>query len=131
VTQRAVEGILFGLALGDALGWPTEFVTSWAELDARFGRDGLQEPPDPAVYTDDTQMTLALCEGLLNAGLDAGDDALMSAIGDRFVAWAHSPENNRAPGNTVMAGLARIGNCILQRLWGGHARRAAGLPVSA
>ena len=66
--RDAAHGLLFGLALGDALGWPVEF-ESWDAIRARYGRDGIQHPPDPAIYTDDTQMTIALTEGLLAAGL--------------------------------------------------------------
>ena len=52
------EAILFGLALGDALGAPTEFL-KLPEIKQQYGARGIQEPPDPALYTDDTQMTLA------------------------------------------------------------------------
>lgn len=112
MTHAVIEGIMFGLALGDALGWPGEFVTSWRALDEAFGPNGLQEPPDPAVYTDDTQMTIALCEAVLDAGMSADDDALMAAVGRRFLEWSVSPENNRAPGNTVMAGLRRYADGV-------------------
>lgn len=102
-----VRALLFGLALGDALGWPVEF-QSLDLIKARYGAHGIQEPPDPAIYTDDTQMTIALAEGLLDAGLSADEDAQMAAIGARFVTWLHSPDNNRAPGNTCKAGVANF-----------------------
>lgn len=100
-------GLLFGLALGDALGAPVEFL-SLPRIEAQYGRTGIQEPPIPALYTDDTQMTLALVEGLLDAGLNAPLDAQMNAIGSRFVTWKHSPENDRAPGYTCMKGVGRF-----------------------
>jgi ADP-ribosylglycohydrolase len=103
---QQAQAILFGLALGDALGWPTEF-KSLAQIKEAYGVQGIQEPPDPAVYTDDTQMTTALTEGLLEAGLNAPIDDQIAAIGRRFVEWKHSPANNRAPGNTVMSSLRR------------------------
>ena len=78
------EAILFGLALGDALGAPTEFLRL-PEIKQQYGRSGIQEPPDPALYTDDTQMTVALTEGLLDAGLDTDLDTQMNAVGMRFV----------------------------------------------
>jgi ADP-ribosylglycohydrolase len=98
------QAILFGLALGDALGYPTEFMKLSA-IKARYGAAGIQEPPLPALYTDDTQMTLALVEGVLDIGKDARIDLLMNAIGQRFIQWANSPENNRAPGMTCMKGV--------------------------
>lgn len=104
MTATQAQSILFGLALGDALGWPTEFI-KLDEIRARYGPDGIQQPPDPAIFTDDTQMTLALTEGLLDAGLDSDLDSQMNAVGRRFIQWMHSPENNRAPGNTCMAGV--------------------------
>jgi len=101
------KAILYGLALGDALGKPTEF-DSLNRIRAIYGEQGIQELPDPALYTDDTQMTLALTEGLLDVGLDANTDIQMNAIGKRFVEWSHSPDNNRAPGLTCMKGVRRF-----------------------
>lgn len=99
-------GILFGSALGDALGAPVEF-EALPQIKGQYGKAGIQEPPDPALYTDDTQMTIALTEGLLDAGLDASLDTRMNAVGRRFIEWRHSPENNRAPGNTCLKGVAQ------------------------
>jgi len=95
---------LLGLALGDALGWSTEF-KKLPEIKRIYGAQGIQEPPDPAIYTDDTQMTVALAEGLLDAGIDADLDTQMNAVGKRFVSWLHSEDNNRAPGNACMTGV--------------------------
>lgn len=97
------QAVLFGLALGDALGWPTEF-KKLSDIKAIYGADGIQEPPDPALYTDDTQMTVALTEGLLEAGLKADLDAQMNAIGKHFVHWMHHAPS-RAPGNTCLKGV--------------------------
>lgn len=105
--QAHIEAILFGLALGDALGWPTEFLSLEA-IKARFGAAGIMEPPTPALYTDDTQMTVALAEGLLEADIRAPIDTQMQAVGKRFIEWLHSPENNRAPGITCMNGVRRF-----------------------
>ncbi len=103
----AAEAVLFGLALGDALGAPTEFMKLPA-IKRKYAAGGISEPPDPARYTDDTQMTLALTEGLLDAGLDADLDAQMNAVGARFVEWLHSPDNIYAPGAACLAGAARF-----------------------
>ncbi len=99
-----VMSVLYGLALGDALGWPVEFLQA-NQIRAAYGPRGIQVPPDPAVYTDDTQMTLALAEGLLDAGPDAPVDTIMTAVGRRFITWLHSPENTKAPGGTCIQGV--------------------------
>lgn len=109
--RAAAGGLLLGGALGDALGWPVEFA-SWATIQARYGPAGILEPPDPAVYTDDTQMTVALAEALIAAPGVRGDadlDALMNEVSRRFIAWSHAPETPlTAPGNTCLAGVAAL-----------------------
>jgi ADP-ribosylglycohydrolase len=57
-----------------------------------------------AYVTDDTQMTLALGEGLIEA-LAAGPltaDRMEPPVRVRFVEWWDSPQNNRAPGMTCL-----------------------------
>ena len=103
----SIEAILFGLALGDALGYPVEFLKC-ETIRQKFGAGGIQNPPNPALYSDDTQMTLALAEGLLDAGINASVDSLMQAVGKRFIEWLDSPDNNRAPGRTCITGVERF-----------------------
>lgn len=102
MSSEQAQAILLGSALGDALGYPVEFL-SLAGIRARYGVTGVTAPPDPACYSDDTQMTLALAEALVQAG-NADLDTLMAALGQEFIKWLHSPDNNRAPGNTCMSG---------------------------
>lgn len=63
-------GCLLGGAVGDALGWPVEFM-SWWEIREKFGPQGVTGlvpgPGGLAEVTDDTQMTLFTAEGLLKA----------------------------------------------------------------
>jgi ADP-ribosylglycohydrolase len=106
LTTRQAQGMLIGLALGDALGRPVEFM-AFPAIKATYGPTGIQAPPDPALYTDDTQMTVALAEGLVEAG-DQDLDSLMRAVGHHFVTWRHSPENDRAPGATCLRGIDRF-----------------------
>jgi ADP-ribosylglycohydrolase len=102
MSRVQAEAILFGLALGDALGYPTEFLRLNEDIRPKYGYQGIQEPPNPALYSDDTQMTIALTEGLLDAGLEADLDAQMNAVARRFVSWSASFENTRSPGRTCM-----------------------------
>lgn len=105
--MRAASGSLFGLAYGDALGKPTEFL-DLAAITARYGPGGPRElEGDPALVTDDTQMALAVAEGLVAAGSFA-PDAVEGQWRARFIEWARSPENNRAPGMTCMRAIAGL-----------------------
>ncbi|MFG2873119.1 ADP-ribosylglycohydrolase family protein [Streptomyces sp. NPDC048338] len=105
VTKQAATGSLIGLALGDALGFPTEFNDVPAIL-AKFGpwRQLELQGRTTAHVSDDTQMTLALGRGIRTA-MDRGVLAplrMARPVRDEFVDWYHSPDNNRAPGNTCM-----------------------------
>lgn len=95
------SGCLFGLAYGDALGKPTEFMTV-TQIRARYGPDGPRDlHGDPALVTDDTQMALAVGQALLNAPTPT-PQLLEPLLRERFLAWAVSPDNNRAPGMTCL-----------------------------
>ncbi len=114
IAAQQVEAILFGLALGDSLGYPVEFLKLPA-IRQKYGSAGIQEPPQSALYSDDTQMTLALAEGLLDAGINAPLDNLMQGVGNRFIEWLDSPDNNRAPGTTCINGVQRFQSGISWR----------------
>lgn len=61
------KGCLIGGAIGDALGYPVEFM-KYAEIINRFGRKGITEyilDDDVARISDDTQMTLFTATGFL------------------------------------------------------------------
>ncbi|WP_184539326.1 ADP-ribosylglycohydrolase family protein [Micromonospora polyrhachis] len=106
VEQRA-SGSLFGLAYGDALGKPTEFLTV-AEIRRRYGPDGPRElTGQPALVTDDTQMGLAVAWALHQASA-ATPEILEPLLRDRFLAWAASPDNNRAPGMTCLRACGEL-----------------------
>ncbi|MFF4033296.1 ADP-ribosylglycohydrolase family protein [Streptomyces sviceus] len=102
-TKRAATGTLVGLALGDALGFPTEF-NDVRSILAKCGPWREMELRTPAVVSDDTQMTLAVGRGLRTA-MDRGvlgPKRLERPLREEFVDWYQSPENNRAPGNTCL-----------------------------
>ncbi|MFI1157954.1 ADP-ribosylglycohydrolase family protein [Streptomyces sioyaensis] len=102
-TGASATGSLIGLALGDALGFPTEFNQVPAIL-AKYGPWRQMALPRPAVVTDDTQMTLALGRGLRTA-MERGPltpAELVGPVRAEYVDWWRSPDNNRAPGGTCL-----------------------------
>jgi ADP-ribosylglycohydrolase len=122
--EDAFVGSILGLAIGDALGFPAEFRRR-EQILASFGEAGVTDfvsihdprwPERPVIvgkrhppgtFSDDTQMTLAVAEALLEAGA-SGTDALMNAMAKTFVAWSTSDDNDRAPGNACMTGCAHL-----------------------
>lgn len=76
-----VTGCLLGGALGDALGWPVEFLT-YDQIRAAF--PGGVAPAREFCITDDTQMTLFTLEGLIEA--QAGGDQVR-AVHEAYLRW--------------------------------------------
>ncbi|NOU66303.1 ADP-ribosyl-[dinitrogen reductase] hydrolase [Paenibacillus sp. LMG 31461] len=81
-----IKGGLYGVAIGDALGGTTEFM-SVREIQARYGYlteiiGGGAWRLEPGEVTDDTMMTLCVAEGILANPKDPLD-----AIGVEFMKW--------------------------------------------
>jgi len=135
--QDRIRGSLIGGAIGDALGYPVEFIYSFEGIQARYGERGItrldtkqfwledDEQSGKAVVSDDTQMTLLTANGLLNAkrlkiGMKYGIclayiEWYLTQIGKKSGkykdCWISSiPELNkrRAPGRTCMTSLSDI-----------------------
>ena len=101
------RGMLFGLAIVDALGYPAEFMTL-ARIKTEFGPNGIEDfPKPPALFTDDTQMSIAIAEALIKAE-NQDLETIMDAVREEFIKWRRSPENNRAPGNACLAGVSNM-----------------------
>ncbi|GIO33397.1 MULTISPECIES: ADP-ribosylglycohydrolase family protein [Paenibacillus] len=81
-----IKGGLYGVAVGDALGGTTEFMSA-KEVEAKHGYlteiiGGGVWSLEPGEVTDDTMMTLCVAEGILENPKEP-----MEAIGRRFMAW--------------------------------------------
>ena len=105
-------GCVYGLAIGDALGFPVEFI-DLEQIKEKYGNEGIKDFDSfskfPAgTYTDDTQMTLAVANGILISEDPYDLNDVMGNISQEFVKWYKNPENNRAPGNTCMAGCRNL-----------------------
>jgi len=127
------RGCLLGGAIGDALGWPVEFL-SMTEIKKKYGEEGITDlvagTNTKAEITDDTQMTLFTAEGLLRAESRRREKGIChpsSAVYYAYLRWLHTqgyPKNKdhnwiyngwligikelyarRAPGNTCLSAL--------------------------
>lgn len=116
-----VEGCLIGLAVGDALGAPVEFMSA-AKIQKEFGPGGIDdffawEGFPPGSITDDTQMSLATAWGLLDALTrfrEQGRYDPVAAVHGRYLEWLATqkdPFQQRAPGDTCLSALrsGRVG----------------------
>ena len=135
--QDRIRGSLIGGAIGDALGYPVEFIYSFEGIQARYGERGITrldtkqfwfedgEQSGKAVVSDDTQMTLFTANGLLNAkrqkiGMKYGIclayiEWYLTQIGkksgkytDCWISRVPELNHRRAPGNTCMTSLSDI-----------------------
>lgn len=133
--QNKIRGSITGGAIGDALGYPIEFVYSFNDICARYGKEGitdfdmsypwLESEEKKALFSDDTQMTLYTAEGLLEA--ERNGKPIAPTVCNAYLAWyAHQAgrkvkisyqsklseieelNQNRAPGNTCLSALAAI-----------------------
>ena len=101
------KAVSSGLAIGDALGYPTEFL-SLPQIQQRYGPSGIQDlSGSPALHSDDTQTSMAVARSLISAGQD-GVENWMEALVQEFLVWLRSPENDRAPGNTTIKGCQNL-----------------------
>lgn len=81
-TLSRISGCLLGGALGDALGYPVEFLRTATDIERVLGAvlpEGLPHAKNQkAVVSDDTQMTLFTAEGLLRARQRFSDRGICS-----------------------------------------------------
>lgn len=87
--RDSIRGAMFGVAVGDALGAPLEFMSA-KSIQQQHGtvRDmigGGWLNVLPGEVTDDTQMTLAVAHGIVDSPRDP-----IEAIGRYFVKWYNS-----------------------------------------
>lgn len=109
--KNRIAGALFGVAVGDALGGPLEFMCAediarrHGHVDSMIGGGWLSL--HPGEITDDTQMTLCVAEGIVEA-----PDNPIQAIGHRFIEWARSgPKDIGGACASSISNAQRIASC--------------------
>ncbi len=120
------RGCLVGGAIGDALGWPVEFLRV-DEIEQRYGAGGIRDLQPvlsgKAEITDDTQMTLFTAEGLLRAETryrQKGVCHLPAVVYHAYQRWLLTQ------GNPRVETYDRIYDGWLIAVKGLHARRGPG-----
>lgn len=114
IAANRIEGVVFGTAIGDALGYTVEF--NKAKLPIHDIAECIDARAKVALYSDDTQMFLATVGGIFDACEGLKEPLYIERaaehIAKRYVAWSKSPENNRAPGGACMYGCANLGRGV-------------------
>lgn len=133
-SKEQVRGCILGGAVGDALGYPVEFM-SYDQIRKKYGNRGITEleldENGVAEISDDTQMTLFTATGLLFAstrghthGVCGDPDSYVrmhymdwyatqtgghqGGYGGSWLGWEKRLYARRAPGNTCMAALENL-----------------------
>lgn len=130
-----IQGCLVGGAIGDALGFPVEFLEDY-QIFSEYGETGITEYTlynGKAYISDDTQMTLFTAEGLLKATQKFEKptlDQYVKSIYESYLDWLFTQQNEgstssktdsellkikdlynrRAPGNACLSSLSS-GSC--------------------
>jgi len=142
MTKDKVRGSLIGGAIGDALGYPVEFL-NYGSIQKTYGGGGItrfdlepywldkSEHTGKAIVSDDTQMTMFTACGLMNAL--QWNIPLIDGIKEAYLEWLTTQDDNytlgtdpkcwitnipemnvcRAPGNTCLTSLRSIANMII------------------
>ncbi len=108
-------GCLFGLAIGDALGAPVEFL-HLPQIKAHYGEKGIADFDrwggfKPGSYTDDTQMSLATAQGCIKAFHNQKVGKLFDPVTEvyqcylEWFATQDDPQQRRGPGGTCLSAL--------------------------
>jgi ADP-ribosylglycohydrolase len=106
------KGCLLGLAIGDALGAPVEFL-SLDKIREKYGDTGIKDFDGwdgfkPGSYSDDTQLSLATAKGCIHAHYNLmreGESRSQEFVYKRYQEWLESlkdPLMVRRPGYTCM-----------------------------
>jgi ADP-ribosyl-[dinitrogen reductase] hydrolase len=137
LSQDRQRGALVGLAVGDALGAPVEFMPRDSFPPVTGFRAGGPHGLDAGEWTDDTSLALALADSIVQTGWDLNDQA------QRYLSWwkeGRYSVNGRCfdIGTTTRRALARFerlrdarssGDCDTWASGNGSIMRLAPVPI--
>lgn len=115
IDSNRAEGVLLGLACGDALGRPVEFMSE-ASIQRQYGRldemvgGGTHNQP-PGTISDDTELALCIARSLVTYGGFEGAD-----VARRFLKWYRGGPFD----------VGSLTACALSRMRKGHPWTVAG-----
>lgn len=100
--KSRIIGCLLGGAIGDAMGYPVEFMR-YANITRYFGGAGVRDLSNGNLISDDTQMTLFTAEGLLNAQRQG--KSKVKSVYRSYLRWYYTQTGTRMPGVQYEGGL--------------------------
>ncbi len=125
-----IRGCLFGGAVGDALGYPVEFM-SLAEIREKYGKRGVEDYSEMnghyGLISDDTQMTLFTAEGLMRAAArerERGMCDTVAVVDHAYARWLRT--QGEVPGRWTNTDMGPEVDGWLARVPQLQARRAPG-----
>lgn len=109
--MNRIKGALYGVAVGDALGATTEFMTE-DQIKKKYGvlKDmvgGGWLNLQPGEITDDTQMTIAVADGIIKA--ISKKENITTCVGNEFIKWYESKPKDVGStcANAISAAMAK------------------------
>ena len=93
--EDKIKGCIIGGAIGDALGYPIEFVYSFNGIQKKYGEKGIEnydleyawlgDKINKAQVSDDTQMTLYTLEALMQNA--ASNEEIIQNVTNAYLKW--------------------------------------------
>lgn len=103
---------IYGLALGDAIAYRTEFST-FSQAVSKYGQEELRDENQKLLVSDDTQMSLYLLNAFKQSYSPDSDFepqylSIINEVAQQFITWLWDPLNDRAPGNACIRSLSNL-----------------------
>lgn len=100
--KSRIIGCLLGGAIGDAMGYPVEFMR-YSDITRYYGGAGVRDLSESGLVSDDTQMTLFTAEGLLNAHRQGKSP--VRSVYRSYLRWYYTQYGVKMPGAKYEGGL--------------------------
>lgn len=110
--KSRIIGCLLGGAIGDAMGYPVEFMR-YSDITRYYGGAGVRDLSESGLVSDDTQMTLFTAEGLLTAHRKGKSP--VKSVYRAYLRWYYTQTGVRMPGAKYEGGLLNEPKIFTQR----------------